>query len=116
MKMLNKKKRYPQITDPKVLQEYITQEGHKQQISQVQLPADVTGAVSIRPSNIKYSMNEVFMDVVESVSVLISSTGNVMRSEILGCIKLKVRLSGIPELRLGLNDKFSFGSTTYFSY
>lgn len=80
------------------------------------MPADVTGAVSIRPSNIKYSMNEVFMDVVESVSVLISSTGNVMRSEILGCIKLKVRLSGIPELRLGLNDKFSFGSTTYFSY
>ena len=103
--------RYPQITDPKVLQEYITQEGQKQTISQVQLPADVTGAVSIRPSNIKYSMNEVFMDVVESVNVLISSTGNVMRSEILGSIKLKVHLSGIPELRLGLNDKFVIDST-----
>ena len=78
------------------------------------MPADVTGAVSIRPSNIKYSMNEVFMDVVESVNVLISSTGNVMRSEILGYIKLKVHLSGIPELRLGLNDKFVIDSESIF--
>ena len=28
-----------------------------------------------------------------------------MRSEIVGAIKMRVYLSGMPELRLGLNDK-----------
>lgn len=37
-------------------------------------------------------------------------TGNVLRSEIVGSIKLKVYLSGMPELRLGLNDKYLFES------
>lgn len=51
----------------------------------------------------------------------VSATGSVLRSEILGCIKLKVVLSGMPELRLGLNDKVLFeitGSecTLYWSY
>lgn len=41
----------------------------------------------------------------------VSATGSVLRSEILGCIKLKVVLSGMPELRLGLNDKVLFEIT-----
>lgn len=34
-----------------------------------------------------------------------------MRSEILGAVKMKCYLSGMPELRLGLNDKVMFEST-----
>jgi hypothetical protein len=34
-----------------------------------------------------------------------NSSGNVLRSEIVGSIKMRVYLSGMPELRLGLNDK-----------
>ena len=41
----------------------------------------------------------------ESVNLLVSANGNVLRSEIVGAIKMKVFLSGMPELRLGLNDK-----------
>lgn len=40
-----------------------------------------------------------------------SANGNVLRSEIVGCIKMRVYLSGMPELRLGLNDKVLFEST-----
>ena len=40
-----------------------------------------------------------------------NSTGNVVRSEILGAIKMKCYLSGMPELRLGLNDKVMFETT-----
>jgi AP-1 complex subunit mu len=35
----------------------------------------------------------------------------VIRSEILGAVKMKCFLSGMPELRLGLNDKVMFEST-----
>uniref|UniRef100_A0A8C4HCW7 MHD domain-containing protein n=1 Tax=Dicentrarchus labrax TaxID=13489 RepID=A0A8C4HCW7_DICLA len=35
----------------------------------------------------------------------VSANGNMLRSEIMGSIKMRVFLSGMPELRLGLNDK-----------
>lgn len=41
----------------------------------------------------------------------VSANGSVLRSEIVGSIKLKVVLSGMPELRLGLNDKVLFEIT-----
>lgn len=39
-----------------------------------------------------------------------SSAGTVLNSEIVGSIKMRVYLSGMPELRLGLNDKILFES------
>lgn len=101
---------YPQTTDSKILQEYITQESHKMEI-QPKLPMAVTNAVSWRSEGIKYRKNEVFLDVIESVNLLANANGNVLRSEIVGCIKMRVYLSGMPELRLGLNDKVLFEST-----
>lgn len=101
---------HPQTTETKILQEYITQESHRLE-SQARPPVAVTNAVSWRSEGIRYRKNEVFLDVVESVSLLVSSTGNVVRSEILGAVKMKCFLSGMPELRLGLNDKVMFEST-----
>lgn len=101
---------YPQTTDSKILQEYITQEGHKLEVAP-KVPMTVTNAVSWRSEGIKYRKNEVFLDVVESVNLLVSANGNVLRSEIVGAIKMRVYLSGMPELRLGLNDKVLFEST-----
>lgn len=41
-------------------------------------------------------------------SVQVSASGSVVRSEVVGSIRLKVFLSGMPELRLGLNDRVLF--------
>jgi len=88
----------------------------------------VTNAVSWRSEGIKYRKNEVFLDVIESVNLLVrpmqpliylwfmvfpqvNANGNVVRSEILGAVKMKCYLSGMPELRLGLNDKVMFETT-----
>jgi len=101
---------YPQTTDGKILQEYITQEGHKLEIAPKPPPA-VTNAVSWRTEGVKYRKNEVFLDVIESVNLLAGASGNVLRSEIVGAIKMRVYLSGMPELRLGLNDKILFDTT-----
>jgi AP-1 complex subunit mu len=101
---------YPQTTESKILREYITQESHKLEIAP-RPPMAVTNAVSWRGEGIKYRKNEVFLDVVESVNVLVSAQGTVLRSEIVGAVKMKVYLTGMPELRLGLNDKVLFEST-----
>ncbi|WFC97641.1 AP-1 adaptor complex mu subunit Apm1 [Malassezia yamatoensis] len=100
---------YPQTTESKILQEYITQESHKLEL-QVRPPMAVTNAVSWRSEGIRYRKNEVFLDVVESVNILVNANGHVVRSEIIGAVKMKCYLSGMPELRLGLNDKVMFES------
>eukprot|EP00162_Nutomonas_longa_P025152 comp9786_c0_seq1/m.11419 comp9786_c0_seq1/g.11419 ORF comp9786_c0_seq1/g.11419 comp9786_c0_seq1/m.11419 type:complete len:426 (-) comp9786_c0_seq1:88-1365(-) len=99
---------YPQSTEGKILQEYITTESHKLEKGNVALPLAVTGAVSWRKEGIKYRKNEVFLDVVESVNLLVSAHGTLLRSEIAGAVKLRAFLSGMPELKLGLNDRILF--------
>ena len=63
---------YPQFTDSKILQEYITQEGQKLDLAPRPPPA-VTNAVSWRLEGVKYRKNEVFLDVIESVNLLVIS-------------------------------------------
>ncbi|OCT90410.1 hypothetical protein XELAEV_18019022mg [Xenopus laevis] len=102
---------FPQTTDSKILQEYITQQGNKLDTGKSRVPTTVTNAVSWRSEGIKYKKNEVFIDVIESVNILVNSNGSVLRSEIVGSVKLRVFLSGMPELRLGLNDRVLFELT-----
>uniref|UniRef100_A0A8C9T4Y7 AP-1 complex subunit mu-2 n=1 Tax=Scleropages formosus TaxID=113540 RepID=A0A8C9T4Y7_SCLFO len=102
---------FPQTTDSKILQEYITQEGNKLEVAKSKVPTTVTNAVSWRSEGIKYKKNEVFIDVIESINVLVNANGSVMSSDIVGSIKLKTMLSGMPELRLGLNDRVLFTLT-----
>ncbi|OXB52085.1 hypothetical protein ASZ78_011878, partial [Callipepla squamata] len=90
---------------------YITQEGTKLETGRGRVPPTVTNAVSWRSEGIKYKKNEVFIDVVEAVNLLVSASGSVVRSEVVGSIRLKVFLSGMPELRLGLNDRVLFELT-----
>ena len=50
---------------------FITQEGHKLEVAP-RPPMAVTNAVSWRSEGIKYRKNEVFLDVIESVNLLVS--------------------------------------------
>lgn len=49
---------------------YITQEGHKLEVAP-RPPEALTNAVSWRGQGIKYRKNEVFLDVIESVNLLV---------------------------------------------
>jgi len=52
-----------------------------------------------------HKRNEIFIDVLESVNLLVSATGSVLRSDVTGVIKMNTRLTGMPECKFGLNDK-----------
>lgn len=101
---------YPQTTEVKILREYIKTKSH-QMAAQAKPIAAITNAVSWRPEGIVHKKNEIFLDVVEKLNLLVSSNGTVLRSEILGALKMKSFLSGMPELKLGLNDKLLFEAT-----
>ncbi|KAH3664086.1 hypothetical protein OGAPHI_004800 [Ogataea philodendri] len=115
----------PQITDTKILKEYITQEsftlekviatatgakgGSLSQTRAKQPPSTLTNSVNWRSPGIFYKKNEAYLDVVECIDMLINAKGQMLSSEIHGAIKLKSYLSGMPELVLGLNDRFLNG-------
>ncbi len=65
----------------------------------------VSNVVSWRQEGIKYSKNEFFLDVVEKLSMLIGPNNNIIKSEIIGLVNADCQLSGMPDLKLGLNDK-----------
>ena len=66
---------YPQITEDKVLREYIKTESNKlaksDKISEAQVPVAASNIVSWRPEGIKYGKNEIFLDVVEKLNLLV---------------------------------------------
>lgn len=48
-----------------------------------------------------------YLDVFESVNLLMSSNGTVLRNEVAGQVIMKTLLTGMPECKLGLNDKLT---------
>ena len=80
----------------------------EEKITDVMVPTAVSNVVSWRPEGIKHAKNEVFLDVIEKLNILVSANGNVLRSEIIVRVHMRSFLSGMPELKLGLNDKVLF--------
>ena len=96
---------YPQYTEAKVLQEYIRVQAHKLLKSEQRAPMAVTNAVSWRQQGIKYKRNEVFLDVLESLRAVVNSSGHIVSSSVDGKLDTQAYLTGMPECKLGLNDK-----------
>lgn len=111
---------YPQYTEAKILSEFIKTDAYKMEVSQ-RPPMAVTNAVSWRSEGIRYKKNEVgnfkfiyfyidywklfkradhkysfyaqvFLDVVESVNILVNSNGQIIRSEVIGALKMRTYL------------------------
>jgi AP-2 complex subunit mu-1 len=78
------------------------------------LTSQITGAIDWRREGIKYKRNEIYLDVFESVNLLMSSNGTILRNEVAGQVMMKTLLTGMPECKLGLNDKLTMqkGSET----
>jgi AP-2 complex subunit mu-1 len=100
---------YPQNSEADTLKMYITTESVKSERAVMEDSAKITiqatGATSWRRSDVKYRKNEAFIDVIESVNLLLSAQGNVLRADVAGQIMMRAYLSGTPECKFGLNDK-----------
>jgi AP-1 complex subunit mu len=106
---------FPQATDASILKEFICirdtfkffdlDDPATKPVPQI--PKAMTQKVA-RNTNVQYAKNEVYLDVIEKLSLLVNSQGQVISSEILGSLMMRTQLSGIPELKLGLNDKLLF--------
>merc|ERR1711962_896450 len=98
---------YPQNTEGGALKTFITQQGVKSQTKeeQAQITSQVTGQIGWRREGIKYRRNELFLDVLESVNLLMSPQGQVLSAHVAGKVVMKSYLSGMPECKFGINYK-----------
>ncbi|XP_047660396.1 AP-4 complex subunit mu-1 [Tachysurus fulvidraco] len=60
--------------------------------------------------------NEIFVDVVERLSVVIGSNGVVMKADVEGEIRVKCFLPSCSEMRIGLNEEISIGKSQLRGY
>lgn len=65
----------------------------------------MTGDLPWRRRGIIHSKNQVFLDVIENVNMLMNEKGSVLSCDVNGQIVMNCMLSGMPECRIGLNDK-----------
>ena len=60
--------------------------------------------------------NEIFVDILERLTVLFNSNGYVLNSSVDGCIQMKSYLSGNPGLRIALNEDLIVGKENASGY
>eukprot|EP01038_Epipyxis_sp_PR26KG_P007925 gene7925-10758_t len=77
------------------------------------LPDGTISNMPWRKTGVKYSQNEIYLDIIEEIDAIIDRNGMIIISEVSGIIQANSRLSGIPDLVLafvdpGLIDDCSF--------
>ncbi|KAM4620163.1 AP-4 complex subunit mu-1 isoform 2-T2 [Polymixia lowei] len=60
--------------------------------------------------------SEIFVDVIERMSVVIGSNGVLMKADIEGEIRVKCYMPSCSEMRIGLNEEFSIGKSQLRGY
>lgn len=116
---------YPQITSTEMLKSHVHNEPIASQLGVA--PASASGFMSALSSKSKSSAsasapiavgaaaksskqkNEIYVDIVERLTVLFNSNGTIVNSSIDGSIQMKSYLAGNPELRLALNEDLVIG-------
>lgn len=100
----------PQNTDLKQLKNLVTSNAKKLKKEKKKIRKGKVPVTSVpwRTQVYKYSKNEVYLDVIEKISMLVNANGQVLKSEVDGTLHMNCKLSGTPELILGLNDKKFF--------
>lgn len=99
---------YPQTTSVDLLRLYINlgEVVHEVSVNEgAALTSQITGAIDWRREGIRYRKNEVIIDLYETMSLLTSTNGTVLRSEVNGKVMMRSFLTGMPECKFGLNDK-----------
>ncbi len=111
---------FPQITSVDILRTYINlgsvQATQPNSSITGQLTSQITGAIDWRRSGIRYRKNEVYIDVLESINLLMSSTGQVLRNDVAGKVFGNVPPHIVLYFMVNLNFKFDGSILIFFKF
>jgi len=118
---------YPQVTSSDVLKSFIhdkpaplkdANEGIIKQLGnfgKVHQPSTATNKpITLGFSETRSAKNEIFVDLLERLTVLFNASGEVLKTEVDGSIQMKSYLSGSPEIKLGLSKEIVIGKANRY--
>ncbi|CAI5642591.1 unnamed protein product [Oreochromis niloticus] len=70
----------------------------------------------IQSSREQGGKSEIFVDVIERMTVVIGSNGVLMKADVEGEIRVKCYMPSCSEMRIGLNEEFSIGKSQLRGY
>uniref|UniRef100_A0A3P8RBF7 AP-4 complex subunit mu-1 n=1 Tax=Astatotilapia calliptera TaxID=8154 RepID=A0A3P8RBF7_ASTCA len=70
----------------------------------------------IQSSREQGGKSEIFVDVIERMTVVIGSNGLLMKADVEGEIRVKCYMPSCSEMRIGLNEEFSIGKSQLRGY
>uniref|UniRef100_A0A1A7XI15 Adaptor-related protein complex 4, mu 1 subunit n=2 Tax=Iconisemion striatum TaxID=60296 RepID=A0A1A7XI15_9TELE len=70
----------------------------------------------IQSSRDQGGRSEIFVDVIERLSVVIGSNGVLMKADVEGEVRVKCYMPSCSEMRIGLNEEFSIGRSQLRGY
>ena len=104
---------YPLTTEPNALRSMIEPPSvisrlaavttGKSAVSDV-LPTGTISNMPWRKTDVKYTQNEIYVDIIEEVDTILDRNGKIVSSEVSGTIVSNCRLSGVPDLALTFVD------------
>jgi AP-3 complex subunit mu len=104
---------YPLTTEPNALKVMIQPPSILNRLTSVTiggsmisdvLPDGTISNMPWRKTDVKYTQNEIYVDIVEEIDAILSREGNILTSEVNGIIQSNSRLSGVPDLTLTFVD------------
>ncbi|KAH0500439.1 AP-2 complex subunit mu [Microtus ochrogaster] len=100
---------YPQNSETGTLNTFITQQDiksrHQRKEEQSRIVSQETGQTGWWREGIKNRRNEAFLDVLQSVNLLMSPQGQVLGAPVSGRVVMKSYLSGVSECKFAMTDK-----------
>lgn len=61
--------------------------------------------ITWRKEGIKYRSNEIYIDIIERLTLIVSTSGVVTKSEVVGEVEGNSKLSGMPNVEIVLNQR-----------
>lgn len=68
------------------------------------LPNGTISNMPWRKAGVKYTHNEIYVDIIEEVDAIVDATGRIISSDVSGSIQAQSQLSGVPDLLLTFKD------------
>jgi AP-3 complex subunit mu len=100
---------YPLTTEPNALKSMIQPPTAISRLANVTLggsnvsdilPDGTISNMPWRKTDVSYSQNEIYLDIIEEIDAIVDRNGLIVTSEVSGVIAANSRLSGVPDLAL----------------
>ena len=100
---------YPLTTEPNALKSMIQPPTAMSRLTNVTLggsnvsdilPDGTISNMPWRKTDVSYTQNEIYLDIIEEIDAIVDKNGLIVTSEVSGVIAANSRLSGVPDLAL----------------